>query len=348
MQVFKFGGASVGSTAAITAAIRHVRAAGTEVTVVVSAMSGVTDLLLEAALAAQKGRLEDAISASRRFRASHHEIIRSLLEAPERVARMRGVVDQAADELEAICESVAVLRELTSRTRDAVMSRGERVLAPLFAEALAEHGIPARYVDAAEVIFADRRFGTVWPDFVKCQAGVEARLRPLLSAGTTPVVPGFVATGAEGELLTLGRGGTDLTASILGRMLNAERVVLWKEVDGLMTADPKRVPGARVLSAMHTREAAELAFYGATILHPRTLFPLADLPIPLFIRNTFDDTAPGTRIANDVPPGPTPSGRCRPFPVRRCSRSRARGCSACPASQVAPSPRCLPPGTRSR
>jgi aspartokinase/homoserine dehydrogenase 1 len=306
MQVYKFGGASVGSTAAITAAIEHVRAAGTELTVVVSAMSGVTDLLLEAVEGAQRGRPEDAAAAVGRFRASHLETIGSLLGATDRAARMRAVVDQAADDLEAICRSVAVLRELTPRTRDAVTSRGERVMAPLLAEALCDRGVPAQYVDAAEVIFADRRFGTVWPDFARCQAAVDARLRPLLSAGKIPVVPGFLGTGAEGELLTLGRGGTDLTASILGRMLNAERVVLWKEVDGLMTADPRRVPGARVLSALHTREAAELAFYGATILHPRTLFPLADRPIPLFIRNTFDAAAAGTRIAGDVPPGAYP------------------------------------------
>jgi aspartokinase/homoserine dehydrogenase 1 len=306
MQIYKFGGAAVGTPDAILTAIDHVRSSQTKLTVVVSAMSGVTDLLIEAAEASLHGQISRAVAAASRFRALHQETIRALFSDSERAGRMEVIVDQAADELEAICRSVGVLRELTTRTRDAVMSRGERVLAPLFAEALADHGVRAQYVDATEIIFADRRLGTVWPDFARCQAGVDARLRPLLAQGVVPVVPGFLGTGVEGELLTLGRGGTDLTASILGRLLGAERVVLWKEVDGLMTADPRLVPSARPLTALHTREAAELAFYGAKVLHPRALFPLADRPIPLFIRNTLDTSAPGTRIAGDVPPGAYP------------------------------------------
>jgi aspartokinase/homoserine dehydrogenase 1 len=306
LQVYKFGGTSVGSKAAILACVEHVRAAGGDLTVVVSAMSGVSNRLIEGAEAAHRGELERARTIGVEFWISHKETVEALLSSHERQAKMRTLVEGATSKLLDIYQSVFVLRELTPRTRDAVLSYGERVLAPIFAEALIEHGVTAQFVDAAGLVFADRRLGTVWPDFDRCQAGVDALLRPLVAAGVVPVVPGFIGTGPEGELLTLGWGGTDLTASIVGRALGADRVVLWKEVDGLMTADPKLVPGARVLTALHPREAAELAFYGAKILHPRTLFPLADRPIPLFVRNTFDATAPGTRIAGDVPPGAYP------------------------------------------
>ncbi len=296
----------MGSVAAITAAVGHVRDAGPALAVVVSAMSGITDLLLEAVAAALAHRWRESAGAAERFRARHRETLSELLTSADARARVSRVVDEATDELLAICRSVDVLGELTPRTRDAAAARGERVLAQLFTEALRERGLPADYVDASEVIFAERRLATVWPDFDRTQAAADLKLRPLLAKGRLPILPGFLGTDPDGGLLTLGRGGSDLSAALLGRVLSAERVVLWKEVDGLMTADPKSVAGARVLSALHTREAAELAFYGAKVLHPKTLYPLADRPIPLHIRNTFDVSAPGTRIASDVPPGSYP------------------------------------------
>src|SRR6266550_1402814 len=163
--------------------------------------------------------------------------------------------------------------------------------------------VGADYVDATGLIFTERRLGSVWPDFRKSE---RAAAKVMRAFDGPVVVPGFIATGPDGEVTTLGRGGSDFSAAILARTLGARSVTLFKEVDGLMTADPKSVPNARVLDEVHYREAAELAFYGAKVLHPRTMIPLVDREIPLFIRNSFQSQLQGTRIAADVKPGAYP------------------------------------------
>jgi aspartokinase/homoserine dehydrogenase 1 len=308
LEVYKFGGVAMGTPEAIRAAVGRVaaaRGAGNEVACVVSAMQGVTDLLLgagRAALGGDRGAWEEAAS---RFAARHDEVALALLADAGRAAAMRAEIDASTHELRAMCESVAVLRELTPRAQDALVSRGERVLARLFVAALAEASIEVAYVDATDVIVTERRLGGIWPSFPKCARAAHERVRPLLAQGQVVVMPGFLGRGPDGELVTLGRGGTDFSAALLARSLDADAVTLWKEVDGLMTADPKSVPGARVLAALHYREAAELAYYGAKVLHPRTMIPLVDRKIPLFVRNAFRDV-PGTRIAGDVGGGDYP------------------------------------------
>src|SRR6185369_12469459 len=187
-----------------------------------------------------------------------------------------------------------------------VIARGERVLARFFTEAARDSGIDAVYVDAPEIILTERRLGSLWPNFTKCERAAKKIITPHLDERRVVIMPGFLGGGPDGEVVTLGRGGTDFSAAILARSLNAKSVTLFKEVDGLMTADPKNVPQARVLAELHYREAAELAYYGAKVLHPRTMIPLVDRKIPLFVRNTFRDRYPGTRIADDVKPGEYP------------------------------------------
>ena len=343
LEVYKFGGVAMGGPEAIRSAVRRVAAArrpaegaaaaaggvstasraarqapktpraarsggvgSTRVACVVSAMSGVTDLLLAAARAALAGDRAAWEDAAARFEARHQEVVTALVASPARAAALSAEVTASTRELVAMCESVAVLRELTARAQDALVSRGERVLAKLFVAALAEAGVPAEYVDATDVIYTERRLGSIWPSFPRCARAARERMTPLLDAGTVPVMPGFLGRGPEGELVTLGRGGTDFSAALLARSLDADSVTLWKEVDGLMTADPKSVPSARVLAELHYREAAELAYYGAKVLHPRTMIPLVDRKIPLFVRNAFHDGSPGTRIAGDVGPGAYP------------------------------------------
>lgn len=302
MKVFKFGGTSVGSVAALRLATEHVHKAAPEVTVVVSAMNGITDLLLNGVKQAAVG--EDIHPAAEAYRARYMDIIDAFsLPAP-----LRAEVNAFADEYIAMGRSVAILRELSTRTLDAAAARGERMLARIFAALLEERGLKVDYADAAEVIFTERRGGALWPDFARSSKA----LRAVRKKGRVLVIPGFIARGPDGETVTLGRGGSDFSAAIVAHCLGASEVVLYKEVDGLLTADPKWVPAARVLPELHYREAAELAYYGAKVLHPRTMIPLVPKGIPLSIKNTFHRAAAGhkdsagTRISGKPAPSDFP------------------------------------------
>ncbi len=306
VDVYKFGGVAVGSAKAIRAAAGHVRAAAPNVAVVVSAMNGVTDLLLEAGDAALKQDRSRYLEASTRFEQRHLEIVSSLISGKKRASSLNAMIAGSSQDMRSMAESIAVLRELTPRAQDALVARGERVLAMIFTEFLIEQRIPALFVDAPDVIITERRLGSLWPDFLKSERAAKKLLAPALAAGTIVVIPGFLGSGPDGEVVTLGRGGSDFSAAILARSLNAGAVVLWKEVDGLMTADPRSVPSARILPELHYREASELAYYGAKVLHPRTMIPLVDRKIQLYVRNIFGDGTGGTRIGDDVKPGAYP------------------------------------------
>jgi aspartate kinase len=305
-EVFKFGGVAVGSADAIRVALAHVRRAAPNVAVVVSAMNGITDLLLEAgqeALRRDRARCEDAAA---QFESRHKALVAELVSSSERTAALGGIVAESVRELRSMTESIAVLGELTQRAQDALVARGERLVAAIFAMAAAEAGIDAVYVDSVEFIHTEQRLGTLWPNLLQCERAAKKHVLPLLAAGKVVVMPGFIASGPDGSIVTLGRGGSDFSAAIVARSIGARALTLFKEVDGLMTADPKSVPAARVIADLHYREAAELAYYGANVLHPRTMIPLVDRRIPLYVRNSFRETSPGTRIAGDVKPGAYP------------------------------------------
>jgi aspartokinase/homoserine dehydrogenase 1 len=202
-----------------------------------------------------------------------------------------------AAEVRALATGLSLVRELTPRSSDLLAARGERWSARLLAAALQAAGVPAVYVDATELIATDGAFGAASPDFAGTETMAAAVLRPHLKAGRVPIVPGFIGRTPDGGTATLGRGGSDLTATLLARALGASRVSLWKDVPGFLTADPRVVPDARVLPQLHVREAAELAYYGAKVLHPRALVPLAGRRIPLFVRPFADPSAPGTEVS---------------------------------------------------
>lgn len=305
-QVFKFGGVAVGSAEAIRTAGEHVKRATPPLAVVVSAMNGVTDLLLSAGQAALRGERIEYITAAKQFEVRHNGVIDALIAQRARAESVRRKVIDAAHEMRSMCDSISVLRELTTRAQDALVARGEQVLARIFGSYLEEIGISVTNVNAPEVIFTERRLGSLWPNFTRCDRAASKLIVPALEAGRVVVMPGYLGSGPEGELVTLGRGGSDFSAAVLARSIGAGSVTLWKEVDGLMTADPKSVPSARVIPELHYREAGELAFYGAKVLHPRTMIPLIDKGIPLFVRNMFKEELPGTRIASDVRPGDYP------------------------------------------
>jgi len=305
-QVYKFGGVAVGSADAIRRAIVHIRAAAPNgVAVVVSAMNGVTDLLLgagQAALRSQRPRWEAAVAE---FRSRHFEVIDELIASPDTRKYLHNYVDADAEQMTAMTESIYILDEMTQRTQDALVARGERTAASIVACAIDEAGMFANLIDATQIIRTERRFGAIWPNLGACERAAKKSILRSFAHGVVVVMPGYIASGPDGSLVTLGRGGSDFSAAILARSIGAERLTLFKEVDGLMTADPKSVPDARVIPEMHYREAAELAYYGAKVLHPRTMIPLVDRHIPLVVRNTFHDGA-GTRIADDVKSGAYP------------------------------------------
>ena len=195
-------------------------------------------------------------------------------------------------------QRVAVLGHLEPRTLDLLVSRGERMSAALLAEAISQAGRRrAVYVDATELVATDGQHGGAAPDLPRTRRAARRALQPLIARRTIPVVPGYIGRAADGSVATLGRGGSDLTATLLGRSLGARQVVLWKDVPGILTADPRLVPDARLLPRLHHREAAEVAHYGAKVLHPRALIPIAGTRIILHVRSFLDPSSPGTEVS---------------------------------------------------
>ncbi|MBL0940694.1 MAG: bifunctional aspartate kinase/homoserine dehydrogenase I [Gemmatimonadaceae bacterium] len=298
LEVFKFGGASLADADAVRHAIGLILAAdGSRVVTVVSALAGVTDALLDVAETALRGdvpRVDRAVDA---LRLRHHAVANGVMTTQRARAALCRELDVAFDELRTLAHGVASLRELTPRTRDFLVVRGEQLSAQLVVAGLKACGGKAQYVEAAEIIVTDGVFGNAFPDLPATDRSVRARLLPLVARRVIPVVPGFVGGSPSGASVTLGRGGSDLTATVLGRALKAERITLWKDVPGLMTTDPRLVPNARIVPQLNVREAAELAYYGAKVLHPRALIPLARTKVPVFVRPFATPDAPGTEIS---------------------------------------------------
>ncbi len=208
-------------------------------------------------------------------------------------------VDAYLDEFDAFCRSVHVLGEVTPRAMDAITSLGERINARILAALLRQRGAQSEAVDATELIVTDDTFQDAAPLMDATRAQVLARLAPLMDAGVVPIITGFIAATQSGVTTTLGRGGSDYSAAIVGDCLDADEVWTWTDVDGVMTAAPRLVPDARVIPALSYGEVGELAYFGAKVLHPRTIRPVIERGIPLWVKNTFNPTCPGTRIVHE-------------------------------------------------
>ncbi|NOZ49861.1 MAG: aspartate kinase, monofunctional class [Chloroflexi bacterium] len=299
MLVMKFGGTSVGQTQAfsqVTEIIARARQQDTHVVVVTSAMKGTTNTLIEAAQAAAAGH-EQPYHAARSELLLKHQLVAGQLIADgvERAAYGR-LIDDLLRSFERLCQSIYVLGELTTRGLDVVSGLGERMSAPLLAAVLRAAGVDAVWVDAADMIVTDAHFGDATPLMEATCAHVNARLRPLLDQGQVAVVTGFVAATADGIATTLGRGGTDYSAAILGACLGADEVQIWTDVNGILTTDPRVVSEARTLPELSYVEAAELAYFGAKVLHPKTILPVVEASIPIRVANTFDPEGPSTLV----------------------------------------------------
>jgi len=291
MIVMKFGGTSVGDGKTIKHAaglVHNVLQEGIQVVVVASAMSGVTDILLEAATSAAQGDDETFRRARWSLSDRHRQAIAEAINDVETRLTLTEQVEGLLTDFENLCRSIYVLGELTARGSDAVSSLGERLLVPILAAALRERGARAEAVEATELILTNGQHGAAEPLMEETRKATRARLLPLLADGVTPVVTGFIGATREGVITTLGRGGSDYSAAILGACLDAEEVWIWTDVDGVMTADPRVVPDARTLPEISYTEAAELSYFGAKVLHPKTILPAVEQGIPLRILNTFN------------------------------------------------------------
>jgi len=293
----------VGDASCIARVAKILKGATVEgpIVAVVSAMSGVTNRLIDAAnlSALAEGKQVEVIFAS--LRLQHETALGSLIHDDAKRKRIAACLAKIFDEGERLCRGTAMLRELTPRSLDAISSLGERLSAPMVAGALSELGTPSEPVESTELIVTDSSHGGADPRMDRTRERSEARLRPLLAESVVPVVTGFIGATQDGVLTTLGRGGSDYSATILGAALGAGEVIIWTDVDGVMTADPRLVPEARTIPEISYREATELAYFGAKVLHPKTLHAVAQAGIPVWIRNSFTPERTGTKI--------TPKGR---------------------------------------
>ncbi len=298
--VMKFGGTSVGSPEAITQAAQILADYAPQwdrIVVVVSAMRGVTNALLQSAADAGTGDDEAYTAHIGQLRDRHRETIRTLFPQSGERTPLLALIDRYTAELSAYCRSIHVMGEVTPRGLDTIVSLGERMNARVVAAALRSQSLDSQAVDATELIITDDAFQNAMPLMDETRQQMQARLCPLLDAGVIPVVTGFIAVTSEGITTTLGRGGSDYTAAILGDCLDANEVWTWTDVDGVMTADPRVVSEARVIPEVSFNEISELAYFGAKVLHPKTIRPVLERDIPLWVKNTFNSSHPGTRIS---------------------------------------------------
>ena len=309
MLVMKFGGTSMGTAARIrgSATICAEQRKLRPVVAVVSAMSKVTDLLLDTLRLAEAGKSAEVESNLKRLESRHVETCRELLPEPACSAAICEI-GILVGEFQRIAHGMLILRERPPRSVDEAVSIGERLSSTMMAAWLNSHGCPAKAINSADIVVTDDEFGNASPLMELTRQRAEQILLPLTEAGVLPVLTGFNGATVDGRGTTLGRGGSDFSASILASALDAGELWIWSDVDGIMTADPRLVFDAAVLEEVTYAEAAELAYNGAKVLHLRTLAPLVDKAIPVWSKNSFNLSAPGTRIVPKVSV-PTPGPR---------------------------------------
>ncbi len=300
--VMKFGGTSVGTADAMTQAVANIRASKADwerVVVVTSALSGVTNLLVESIARAVRGDEVFISQAETELVKKHFELVETLIESPAQQAQAKQEIKHLSADFANLCRAIRILGEATPRAMDAVVSLGERLSVRLLAAALQVAGTPSQFIETTHLIVTDDDFQSAHPDLEKTQANIAAIIEPLLAQGQVPVLTGFIGATEEGITTTLGRGGSDYSAAIIGATLPADEVWIWTDVTGVMTADPRIVPTARTIPEVSYREMAELSYFGAKVLHPKAVRPVVELDIPVRICNTFAPQEKGTYILSD-------------------------------------------------
>jgi len=297
--VMKFGGTSVGSVDALVNATQIIRDAKKDwdrVVVVTSAMSGVTNLLLDSAASASQGMVDSLSETESTLREKHFSAADALIKDETLREETKAEINALILSLVNLCKAIAVLGEASPRAMDAVASLGERMSLRLLAAVAIDGGIKAKAVESKEFVVTNEHFQNAHPDLKATTEKTRGLLNPLMDEGIIPITTGFIGATPEGVITTLGRGGSDYSAAIIASVLPADDVWIWTDVDGVMTTDPRIVKEARTLPEISYSEIAELAYYGAKVLHPKTIRPVVEAGIGLRICNTFNPSHPGTRL----------------------------------------------------
>jgi len=302
MIVMKFGGTSVESADAIERVARIVstRLKSSPV-VVVSAMAKVTDQLVTMGHKAAAGECESSIESLRALRERHLRTARELL-GPKRSASLAPRLEVHFSELENFLRGLAAVRELTPRGSDYLLSFGELLSSIIVADAFAVRGLKAAWVDSRQCLVTDSTHTRAVPQMDATRERCKKKIVPIASKKAIPVLGGFIAATEAGVPTTLGRGGSDYSAAIIGAALDADCIEIWTDVEGMMTTDPRLCPDARTIKRISFNEAAELAYFGAKVLHPATLLPAIHKNIPVYVLNSRNLKSTGTQITAQAPP----------------------------------------------
>jgi aspartate kinase len=273
--------------------------------VVASAMGRTTNALLQAAETAAAGKRQESLDILHKLKEKHVREAQKLLGSNGQSAAVETITAHFK-EMSNIAKGLAILGELTPRSCDAIASFGERLSTLILTEALRERGIPAQLVDARQSIITDDNFTRASPLFDLTEPALRQQLQPLLKSGKVPIFQGFIGATRTGVTTTIGRGGSDYTAAIVGAALDADDIQIWTDVDGIMTTDPHTVPEARRVKVISFDEAAELAYFGARVLHPATILPAVAKKIPVHVLNSYKPEQEGTLITDEAPPSENP------------------------------------------
>jgi aspartate kinase len=303
MIVMKFGGTSVEDAKAITrvAEIVKERLAQSPV-VVVSAMAKVTDTLLTMARAAGAGERKTALKLCRALQERHYNTASELM-GTALFTNFHSELGNDFEALDELLRGISAVGEITPRTTDHVAAFGEILSSKIVAAAFSAHGLNSAHVDAREVLVTDSNYMQAVPQYDDTNARLQTKVKPLIDAGQVPVMGGFVGANRVGITTTIGRGGSDFSAAIVGAGLGADRIEIWTDVDGILTTDPRICPEARRIKVISFDEAAELAYFGAKVLHPATVLPAIQKNIPVYVLNSRNPTCEGTKITTRAPQG---------------------------------------------
>ncbi len=298
MIVIKFGGTSVGDAGRVANAIEIVDARRDQKPiVVVSALAGVTNELVAATEAARSGDAARVAEIIAGIRQRHEDVALQLVQQKidffEAFTRQ---LDKQIDQIHTILRGIALLGEITLRAKDKVVAIGEKLSSVLFAYSMMMRALPGEHVDSEEVVVTDSRFGEASPLMDETRQAARRVLLPLVERNLIPVMGGFIGRTCEGATTTLGRGGSDYSAAIIGAAIGAEEIQIWTDVDGMMTCDPRLIPAARIIERLSYLEAAELAWFGAKVLHPKTIAPAIEQNIPVRVLNTHNTGSSGTLV----------------------------------------------------
>jgi aspartate kinase len=303
--VMKFGGTSVQDAGCIKRTAEIIASSKSPVVTIVSAMGGVTNRLIAAAHQSATGDESAGQNLKEALLQQHVNAIHELIDDDNTRQQLSQEISVVIDRVSDLCRGTSLLNELTPRALDDISSAGERLSARLVAAAVRRLGVESVALDATDFIVTDAQHGQAEPLMEKTREAARAKLLPVLGAGVSPIVTGFIGATEEGKLTTLGRGGSDYSATILGAALDASEVIIWTDVDGVLSADPRLVQQARILNEISYNEAAELAYFGAKVLHPKTLRPVTEAGIPVWIRNSFAPEKRGTKITPNGHPSAT-------------------------------------------